>query len=164
MCQAESYPPKCPDIYPRPGCLYRASGDASGLTNEADGATETGRSAVTVNICSNNQLSNSSFRLSFIDTDTSDEVRSFNFTATEFTQDTLSCDEYYDGLKLTISGRGTVDATGEQFDFNLALVQTTEGNLFEAELINSAGEKEFTTGTVTADEGRIVVENTLQYN
>jgi hypothetical protein len=164
MCPAEAYPQQCPDIYPRPGCLYRATGDASGLTNEAEGATETGRVAVKVDLGANNQLANSSFRLSFNDTDTSDGVRNFNFTATEFTQDTMCCDDYYDGLKLTISGRGRVDTTGEQFDFNLALVQTSEGNLFEAELINSAGEKEFTTGTVTADEGRIVVENYLQHN
>lgn len=164
MCPEVVFPQQCPDIYPRPGCLCRSRGSASGLTNEEDGATETGRAAVLVNICPNHTLSGSTFRLSFNDTDTSDGDRDFNFTATEFTQDTLYCDEYNDGLRLTISGRGTVDSSGEQFDFNLALVQTSEGNQFEVELINKRGKKVFTTGVVTADTGEIEIENCLQHH
>jgi hypothetical protein len=161
-CPEVSFPQQCPDIYPRRGCMCRATGNASGLTG--DDATETGRVAVLVDICPNDQLANSSFGLSFNDTDTSDGERAFNFTATEFTQETLCCDEYYDGMKLTISGRGSVDSSGEKFDFNLALVQTSDGNQFEAELINSKGHKEFTTGVVTADTGEIAVDNCLQHS
>ncbi|WNB90578.1 hypothetical protein [Bacillus sp. NEB1478] len=162
LCPTVSFPKRCPDIYPRPGYMIRATGESSGLTSKSEGATETGSVAILVDISPNDQLANSTFRLSF--DDTSDDQRAFNFIATEFSQDTLSCEEYRGGLKLTISGTGNVDTTGEQFDFNLALVQTTDGNLFEAELINSEGEKEFSTGTVTADEGQIVVENYLQHH
>jgi hypothetical protein len=162
MCQEVSFPQQCPDIYPRRDCMCRATGNASGLTG--DDATETGRASVIVDICPNYQLANSSLKLSFSDTETSDGQRDFYFTATEFSQDTLCCDEYYGGLKLTISGRGSVDSSGEKFDFNLAIVQTSDGNQFEAELINSKGHKEFTTGVVTADTGEIAVDNCLQHS
>jgi hypothetical protein len=161
LCPAVSYPQRCPDIYPRPGCRCRATGESSGLTSKLEGATETGSAVVLVDICPNDQLVNSSFRLSFTDSDTSDGDRAFTFTATEFTQNTLCCDDYDGGLKLTVSGRGIVDTTGEQFNFNLALVQTADGNLFEAELINSSGTREFSTGTVAANAGLIAVENCL---
>jgi hypothetical protein len=154
MCPEVSFPARCPDIYPRPGCMCRATGNASGLTGE--GATETGNAAIAVDLCSNGQLVNSKFRLLMNNTD--------YFTATEFTQNSLCCDGYNDGLKLTISGKGNLHSTGEQVGFNLAVVQTSGGNLFEAELIDSAGTKIFTTGTVTADTSEIIVENCLQHN
>jgi hypothetical protein len=164
MCPAASFPQQCPDIYPRRGCLCKACGESSGLTDEEKGATVAGRATIFVDICPDCQLANSSFQLNFIDTETSEGLRSFNFTATEFTQDTLCCEEHHGGLKLTISGRGNASTTDEVFHFNLALVQKRNGNLFEVEILNAAGEKEFSTGTVTADEGRIVVENCLQHH
>ncbi|MBY6036284.1 hypothetical protein KUV80_06455 [Fictibacillus nanhaiensis] len=161
-CPPITFPQQCPDIYPRPGCLCKASGEASGLTGE--GATESGRATVLVDICPNYQMANSSFRLSFNDSDTSNGQTDFNYTATEFTQDTQCCDGYEDGWKMTISGRGHMDSTGEKYQFNLALVQTSDGNLFEAELINARGERVFTTGKVCADEGKISVDNCLQHH
>jgi hypothetical protein len=142
--------------------MCTARGNASGLTGEE--ATETGRVTVSVDICPNHQLSGSRFQLSFSGTEESDGQTDFTFTATEFTQDSLCCDEYYGGLKLTISGRGIIDSSGEEYGFNLALVQTKEGNQFEAELINAKGHKVFTTGVVTADTGKIVVENCMQHH
>jgi len=153
-CPEVVFPQQCPDIYPRPGCLCRASGEASGLTNEDDGATETGRAGVIVNLCPNDQLSGSKLRFTLNET---------GYTATEFIQDTLCCDEYHGGLKLTVSGRGTMDSSGEHYDFNLALVQTTDGNQFEIELIKK-GKKIFSTGVVSADTGEISVENCLQHH
>ncbi|OOE12118.1 hypothetical protein [Fictibacillus arsenicus] len=159
MCPEASFPQQCPDIYPRPGCMCRATGSASGLTG--DEATEAGRVAVLVDICPNYHLSGSSFRLSYTGTE---DQGAFQYTATEFTQDSLCCDEYSDGWKMIISGRGTDDSTGENYNFNLAIVQTSEGNQFEAELINSKGDREFTTGVVTTDTGEITVGNCLQHS
>jgi len=163
MCPEVKFPKQCPDIYPRPGCMCKARGDACGLTGEE--ATETGRAAVLVDICPNYHLSGSTFRFSFNnDSDSSDGQTDFDFTATEFTQDTLCCDDYHGGLKLIISGRGIIDSTGEHLDFNLALVQTSKGNQFEVELINKSGQKVFTTGVVTAETGKIAIENCMQHH
>jgi hypothetical protein len=160
-CPEVSFPKQCPDIYPRRGCMCRASGIASGLTvSGEEGATESGRATLSVNICPNYQLANSSFQLNFIESNSTDGDREFSFNATEFTQDTLCCDEYNGGLKLTVSGRGNVNTTGEHLAFNLAIVQTTDGNLFEVELIN---EETFSTGIVTADASEISIENCLQH-
>lgn len=154
MCPEVVFPQQCPDIYPRPGCLCRSRGTASGLTCEEDGATETGRATISVEICPNYNLSGSRFQLSLNDT---------GYTATEFTQETLSCDEYAGGLRLTVSGRGIMDASGEQYQFNLAIVETEHGNQFEVELIDRAGTKVFTTGVVKAVSGEIAIENCLQH-
>lgn len=167
MCPAVTFPEQCPDIFPRPDCVCKAEGEASGLTSESGGATETGRATVLVDICPNFQLVNSKFLLNFNDTDTSDGERDFSFTATEFNQDTLCCEKFMGGKKLTISGKGKVnnhDKKGEKLDFNLALVDTPNGSMFEVELINSHGKKVFTTGTVTVDNGEISVENCLQHS
>lgn len=162
ICPVQSYPQRCPDIYPRPGCMCRASGNASGLTvNGVKGATESGRATVSVNICPNYQFSNSSLELNFTETGSTEEPRVFNFKATEFTQDSLCCDEYNGGYRIIVSGRGTVDTTGEQLSFNLAIVQTPESNLFEVELINS---ETFSTGTVSVDQGTLIVDNCMQHN
>ena len=160
MCPEVSFPQQCPDIYPRPGCLCRAVGDASGLAvSGEEGATESGRATISVNIGKNNKLANSSFLFTFTETGSTEEPREFTFRATEFTHDSLCCDEYDGGYKLTVSGRGT-SGTGEQFAFNLAIVQTEEGNLFEVELINS---ETFSSGTITADRGLITVQHSLQH-
>jgi hypothetical protein len=157
MCPAVSFPQQCPDIYPRPGCLCGAVGNASGLAvSGEEGATETGRATISLSLCKNHQLANSTFTLNF----RKSEEEEFTFKASEFTQDTLCCDEFNDGYKVTISGRGYVDTTGEQLDFNLAVVETEEGNLFEVELINS---ETFSTGTITADRGRISIQHSLQH-
>ncbi|ANX12089.1 hypothetical protein ABE41_008725 [Fictibacillus arsenicus] len=162
LCPVQSYPQRCPDIYPRPGCMCRASGDASGLTvNGVEGATESGRATVSINICPNYHIANSSFKLNFIETGSTEKPREFNFTATEFTQDSLCCIEHNGAPKIIISGKGTVDTTGEQLDFNLAIVQNGESNLFEVELINS---ETFSTGIVSVDQGSIVVDNCMQHN
>ncbi|MCM3719153.1 hypothetical protein [Fictibacillus phosphorivorans] len=155
MCPPVSFPQQCPDIYPRPGCLCGAVGNASGVAVcGEEGATESGRATIFLNL-NNYQLAKSSFKLNFRKS-AEDE---FTFTATEVKQDTLCCDEYNGGHRITVSGRGSVES-GEQFDFNLAVVETEEGTLFEVELINS---ESFSTGTIKADSGRITIQQALQH-
>ncbi|MFC0189085.1 hypothetical protein ACFFJY_12355 [Fictibacillus aquaticus] len=157
MCDPITFPPQCPDIYPRAGCDCSAKGEASGLTGE--NSTESGRLAILVDVCPNCSINNSSFRLSFNDTDTSDGQSDFDFTAVSFDQDTLCCDKYNGGLRLTISGTGRVSTTGELYDFNLAVVQTNEGNQFQVQLINAEGVTVFESGIVTADAGEIELQD-----
>jgi hypothetical protein len=161
MCPTVMFPPQCPDIYPRPNCDCTAKGEASGLTGA--NASESGRLAILVDICPNCSITNSSFRVSFNDTDTTDGQKDFNFTATSFDQDTLCCEVLHHCIKLTVSGTGRVDTTGDSFDFNLAIVQSDSGNQFQVQLIDEHGVTAFESGIVSADEGEIEVKDCVTF-
>ncbi|MCF6136901.1 hypothetical protein [Pseudalkalibacillus berkeleyi] len=159
QCPKVSFPPQCPDIFPRPNCDCSAEGEASGNTGEDSSAT--GRLAVLVNICPDCSLVDSELRGSFRDTDTSDGTESFNFTATTFDQDTLCCEETRGGLKLIISGEGKVD--GRTVDYNFAVVDDNSGTQFQLQLIDRRGRTIFDSGVVDSDEGEVKVEDCVTF-
>ncbi|MFC7371835.1 hypothetical protein ACFQPF_09105 [Fictibacillus iocasae] len=161
MCPPITFPQQCPDIYPRPNCDCSAKGEASGLTG--NNATESGRLAILVDICPNCSITNSTFRLSFNDTNTSDGQKDFNFTATSFDQDTLCCEPCQNGLKLTVSGGGRASSNGESYDFNLAIVQSDGRNQFQVQLIDGEGVTVFESGIVSADSGDIELEDCVTF-
>lgn len=162
QCPPIQFPVQCPDIFPRPSCDCTVTGEASGKTG--DEATEQGNAGVDVNICPNCSLTNSSLAFTFDDTDTSNGLRSFNFTATSFDQETLECKKCRGGLKLLISGSGETDS-GDQLDFNFAAVDSKFEDQFQIELINDrTGEVIFDTGPVNVTEGDLSVDDCLNFD
>jgi hypothetical protein len=160
QCPPIQFPQQCPDIYPRPNCDCAVEGEASGLTGSS--ATEQGRLAVLANICPNCSITNSELRFSFNDTDTTDGQTDFNFTAIDFDQDTLQCDDCKGGLKLMVSGTGRL-STGEVLDFNFAAVDSRYGDQFQVQLIGSDGIPTFDSGIVNVDEGDLEVEDCVTF-
>lgn len=160
-CPPVQFPAQCPDIFPRPNCDCAAKGEASGRTGEE--ATEEGEAGVDVNICQNCSLTNSTLAFTFDDTDTSNGLRSFNFMATSFDQETLECKKCRGGLKLLISGSGETDS-GDQLDFNFAAVDSKFEDQFQIELINDeTGEVVFDSGPVNVTEGDLSVQDCLTF-
>lgn len=135
-CPDIEFPPQCPDIFPRPNCDCSASGEASGYTGED--CTEKGKAGIDADICPNCSLTNSSLQFTFNDTDSEDGLKDFTFAAMDFDQDTLECSKTRGGLKFTISGSGETDS-GEELDFNLAIVDSKFGDQFQIELIDDGG-------------------------
>jgi hypothetical protein len=162
QCPEIEFPPQCPDIFPRPNCDCKASGEASG--NTGDGATEQGEIAVLVDICPNCSLINSDFQVTFNDTDSSDGLKDFNFTATDFDPETLKCEKCRGGLKLTISGSGETDG-GKMLDFNLAVVDSKFGDQFQIELIDEDdGDVKFDSKIVDVTEGDLTVKDCVTFD
>ncbi|HEX6923052.1 MAG TPA: hypothetical protein VF149_04445 [Bacillales bacterium] len=162
QCPPIEFPQQCPDIFPRPNCDCSASGEASGTTGEE--ATEQGRAGLDISICPNCSLTGSSLAFTFDDTDTEDGLKDFTFTARNFDQETLDCSKCRGGLKLMISGSGTTDS-GEQLDFNLAVIDSKFGDQFQIELIDDeSGDVEFDSGPVNVTEGDLTVQNCVTFD
>lgn len=160
-CPDVEFPPQCPDIFPRENCDCQASGEASGMTGE--GASETGETSILVDICPNCSLTNSRFRFTFNDTDTSDGTKDIHFTATSFDPETLDCHDCKGGLRLEISGSGET-ADGRTLDFNLGLENSRFGDRFRVQLIDEEQGKEvFDTGVVTVNEGEIEIRDCVTF-
>ncbi|HET7657110.1 MAG TPA: hypothetical protein VFK37_02380 [Bacillales bacterium] len=156
QCPPITFPAQCNDIFPRPACECSASGEASGNTGSE--ATEQGEAGVNVNICPNCSLTNTSLAFTFDDRDTSDGLKNFTFTASEFDPETLDCKKVNGGLQLTISGSGETD-TGEHLDFNFAVVDSRFGDQFQFVLINEdTGDVVFDSGPVNVTEGDLAVQ------
>ncbi|WP_085521692.1 hypothetical protein [Tuberibacillus sp. Marseille-P3662] len=163
QCPPIEFPEQCPDIFPRKNCDCQASGEASGFTGED--ATEQGEVGILADICPNCSLVDSTFRLTFNDTDSSDGLRNLQFTADSFDADSLECSECYggDGLKVVVSGEGRTN-DGRRLDFNLALVDGPAGDEYQVQLINERyGDVLFDTGIVNVREGNIDVEDCVTF-
>lgn len=161
QCPPITFPAQCPDIFPQESCECSAQGDASGRTGRS--ATERGEAGVFVNICPNCSLVNSQFRFTFEDTSAADGLKNIDFVATDFDQDTLTCKDCKGGMKLLISGQGQT-RNGRSLDFNLAVVDSTQGNQFQVQLLNpNNGQIVFDTDTVNVTEGELSVEDCVTF-
>lgn len=156
QCPDSSFPTQCPDIFPRQSCDCSARADASGMTS--DEATEHGRIGISADICPNFSIKNSKLLVDFKDKDPSDGIDDTFFRATDFDQSTLTCEPCDgEGLMLKISGRGRTNK-GKRLDFNLALVDSSEGDQFQLQLIDGRGKIAFDSGIVDVEKGKVKVE------
>lgn len=160
-CPEIVFPEQCPDIFPRQNCDCSAEAEASGITPHD--ATEHGRIGIFADICPNCSLVDSKFSMTFDDTDTSDGLEDVSFKAIDFDQSTLVCEPCHgDGLILKISGSGRTNKD-RMLDFNLALVDSPEGDQFQIQLFDRWGKKEFDSGIVDVTEGKIRVEDCVTF-
>lgn len=161
QCPPIEFPAQCPSIFPQKNCDCEAMGEASGPT--AKHATEQGEAGINLHICPNCSLTDSEFEFTFDDRETSDGLKNINFTATSFDPETLECQPCEDGLKLIISGEG-VTSDGRQLDFNLAVLDSPNGDKFHVQLINERnGKIVFDTGVVDVMEGELTVEDCVTF-
>lgn len=157
QCPEITFPEQCPDIFPRQGTECSAKADVSGFTT--DEATEQGKIGIHANIAPNFNLANSQFAMDFYDKDTSDGLDHLTFQALEFDRQSLSCEPCYDeGKLLKVSGVGKTKS-GRILDFNLALVDSSRGDQFQVQLFDQKGKKEFDSGIVDVQEGKVHIKS-----
>ncbi|MGV3467352.1 MAG: hypothetical protein ACO1OT_18935 [Heyndrickxia sp.] len=161
QCPPIEFPAQCPGIFPQKNCDCEAMGEASGQTGSH--ATEQGEAGINLHICPNCSLTNSEFEFTFDDRETSDGLKNIFFTATSFDPETLVCKPSDDGLKLIVSGEGVTD-DGRRLDFNLAVLDSPDGDKFHVQLIReNTGKVVFDTGVVNVTHGRLTVEDCVTF-
>ena len=161
QCPPVEFPAQCPAIFPQKNCECEAFGEASGDTGSD--ATEQGEAGINLHICPNCSLTDSFFEFTFDDRDTDDGLKNITFIATSFDPETLVCKECDDGLKLIVSGEGRT-SDDRILDFNLAVLDSPEGDQFQVQLIKERkGKVIFDTGIVDVEEGELTVEDCVTF-
>lgn len=162
QCPPIEFPSQCPAIFPPKDCDCEAMGEASG--NTGSDATEQGEAGINVHICPNCSLIDSEFEFTFDDRERTDGLKNINFTATRFDPETLVCKKCDGGLKLIVSGEGRT-SEGRKLDFNLAILDTPDGDQFQVQLIKERkGKVVFDTGIVDVTEGSLSVEDCVNFD
>lgn len=178
VCPPITFPPQCPDIFPRRNCDCQGTANAL-LTNSTvffDGVAETGTEQLLADICPTCNQGGSTFSYTFIDTvpttptptPTDEVLGDFSFVFTPVSIGTPVCSAVGGGLQLVVTATGirTFTATGttETLSAELTLQELPGAfDTFRLVLRNAVGVIVYDTGFKQVSDANVNVQDCITF-